>query len=499
MSSSMSSASPAPDFRGRFIRTEPPEGPTLALARILAAIDFPALGPDIQARTIEAVHDALACAVGGARTDVAVLYRAALGTDGPAQGGATVIGSGAVRATTPALAAWHNAAAINAMDYDDTARVSGHPGASVVAAALAAAEATGAGGAAFLAGVVAGYEAAFRVALAFRPTPERYALVRGSQCFLPFGAAAAAGRVLGLDAEAMARAFGIAAAHAPVPSAGKFGFDEPQLSWHKDLVHQPAEVGVRSAFLAARGYPASRTVLEGEKGYWRMIASDRNAPEELLGAELRGVRELSFKPYPCCRWLHAAMDAAQLALKADPRPVARLAAVGLETIALVAGTFGNRRPLSMVDAEFSAPHALACLLRGVAHTEWWRAETREGAEAQALMDKVSVREDAALSAAFLAGGRNVNRIPARVTLSWDDGSRQSVLVDFPMGAPGRPHYGQAGDPLDEAGHMQRKRRALLALALEPSSILAFEQAVASLPAAANLRAIVEPLAAFARC
>jgi 2-methylcitrate dehydratase PrpD len=468
--------------------TTAPDGATLELARILSGVSFAALPLALRARTLEAVHDALACAVGGARTDLALTHRAALGLQGD---GATVIGAGRA---APGNAAWLNAVAINAMDYDDTARVSGHPGATVVAAALAAAEMTKADGATFLSGLVAGYEAAFRVALACRPSPERYAEVHGSQCFLPFGAAAAAGRILSLDAEQMARALGLAGAMAPVPAAGKFGFDEPQLSWLKDNVHQPAETGLRAALLAREGMPASRTLLTGPKGWWRMIASDRFEESDLLGTELLGVAELAFKPWPCCRWLHAAMDAACLAYDAAARMPELPVAIRLDTVAMVAAVFGNRRPATMVDAQFSAPHALATLLRRVPATRWWQRETREDTEAQGLMDSVTLATDPVLDAAFLAGGRNVNRLPARVTLRFADGAEHAALVDYPMGAPGRPQRGQPDDPLDEAGHMAAKRRDLLALALDRPGIAAFEAVLAALPGAADVASLVRPLA-----
>ena len=468
--------------------TAAPQGATLELARILASIRYADQPAPIRARVLEAVHDALACAIGGARSDLGRIWRFLPGMAGD---GATVLGTG-MRAA-PATAALLNAVAINALDWDDTARVSGHPGAAVIAAALAAAEATSANGAVFLSGVLAGYEAAFRVALACRPSPERYALVHGSQCFLPFGAAAAAGRVLRLDTEQMARALGIAAAMAPVPAAGKFGFDEPQLSWMKDNVHQPAEAGLRAAFLAAAGYPASRTVLTGEKGYWRMISSDSFVEKELLGTPLRGVAELAFKPWPCCRWLHAAVDAVSLARQSSQPPIESLREVRLETIGMVVTVFGNRRPATMVDAQFSAPHALAARLRDIPLTEWWRAEGRDSAEAHALMDKVVLVPDAALDSAFAAGGRNVNRLPARVTLTWQDGSARSVMVDFPMGTPGRPEFGRVDDKLDEAGHMARKRKALLGLVLDASEITQFETRLADLPRAADIASLIKPL------
>jgi 2-methylcitrate dehydratase PrpD len=63
---------------------------------------------------------------------------------------------------------------------------------------------------------------------------------------------------------------------------------------------------VRAARLAARGFRATRTILDGERGLWRMMGSDRGDAGRMvrgLGAEW-DVLGLSLKPYPCCRWIH---------------------------------------------------------------------------------------------------------------------------------------------------------------------------------------------------
>src|SRR5206468_1452885 len=89
------------------------------------------------------------------------------------------------------------------------------------------------------------------------------------------GAAAAAARLLGLGYEEMLCAFGLAGAFAPLPHEAKFGWNEDQLSWVKDNVAWPAEGGVRAALLAASGFRATRTILDGDRGLWRMLGSDR--------------------------------------------------------------------------------------------------------------------------------------------------------------------------------------------------------------------------------
>ena len=106
---------------------------------------------------------------------------------------------------TPPGAAFLNGALAHSLDFDDThAAGSLHPGAPVIPAALAAGEMVGASGADVLAAIVAGYEVTCRVALAL-PAGAHYD--RGfhpSATCGAFGAAAAAGRVFGLDAAGIA-------------------------------------------------------------------------------------------------------------------------------------------------------------------------------------------------------------------------------------------------------------------------------------------------------
>jgi 2-methylcitrate dehydratase PrpD len=205
----------------------------------------------------------------------------------------------------PGPAAFANAMAANALDYDDTG-ATGHPGATLIPAALALAEAGGRSGAELLAAVVAGYEVGARTLAGVQPSWERRVEVYGSGTVQTFGAAAAAARLLRLDAETTLSAFGLAGAFAPLPHEAKFGWDEDRLSWIKDNVAWPAEGGVRAARLAARGFRATRTILDGERGLWRMMGSDRGDAGRMvrgLGAEW-DVLGLSLKPYPCCRWIH---------------------------------------------------------------------------------------------------------------------------------------------------------------------------------------------------
>ena len=183
-------------------------GVTATLSAFTADIRLDALPPEVVNRARFLVLDLVGNIV-RARHDAesTASFLAATRAMGMAAGNAGVFGDAA--RYTPAGAAFLNGALAHSLDFDDThAAGSLHPGAPVIPAALAAGEMVGASGADVLAAIIAGYEITCRVALAL-PAGEHYD--RGyhptATCGA-FGAAAAAARVFGLDADGVAGALG---------------------------------------------------------------------------------------------------------------------------------------------------------------------------------------------------------------------------------------------------------------------------------------------------
>lgn len=408
---------------------------TASLATLAAELCWEEVPDDIRTITKRALTDALACGVAGSATPLAATSRQALGVPAPVEASLLGLGVG----TTALMAAHHNAVAINALDYDDQAPFGGHPGAAIVAATLAAAERIGSTGRAVLEAVLAGYEVAMRVQAAVRPSEEQYRKVHGNGTPLAFGAAAAAARLLRLDALGIRRAFGIAGSLSPVPHAGKFGWDEATLPWVKDNVAWPAEAGLRAAFLAAAGMPAATSILDGDTGFWRMAASDRCDWTTLEDRTTFHVRSLAFKTYPCCRWLHTMLDALRELVVDRAIPAVAVRNVEVATTEHVAGLFGRSALSSMVDGQFSAPYVAACLIEGIPKAAWWRVqENMEGAHFRDVVSAVRLKADPALTERHTQLGRESNRVPTRVTLTLSDGSRHQRRCDHASGSPDIP-------------------------------------------------------------
>src|SRR5262249_28625643 len=249
-------------------------------------------------------------------------------------------------------------------------------GAAVFPAALAAAQLAGASGQALLRAAVGGYEVAARLAMALQPA-EHYA--RG---FHPtgtcgaFGAAAASGMLFGLDADGLCRALGIAGSQA----SGSMEFLADG-AWTKRL-HPgwSASAGLHAAALAAGGFRAPATILEGRFGFLHAY-SGAALTASLAPSGAFEIMRTGVKPHACCRYLQAPIDAA-LALRAahgiEPESVERV------DVGLVAAAFPivcepalqKRRPRSVVDEQFSLPFGIAvALARGAASPTEFVRET----------------------------------------------------------------------------------------------------------------------------
>jgi 2-methylcitrate dehydratase PrpD len=262
-------------------------------------------------------------------------------------------------------AALLNASMGHALDFDDTLDTGGsiHPGVSVLGAVLAVCDSLeGVTGRDVLLAVALGLDVSCRIALAST-------LDRGwhrTAAIGVFGATAAAGKLLGLTPEQMLAAFGIAYSHA----AGNRQCILDGALTKRMQAGQAASAGVFSALLAQTGFTGAQNIFNGRFGFFELYQPNGYDASVLLrdlGTALRG-EELSYKPYPCGRPLHAAIDAA-LAARARldiERPD------DIEAVTIEADPAGHsdqfdrgptkRRPTQVVEAQFAQPFLVATAL-----------------------------------------------------------------------------------------------------------------------------------------
>lgn len=374
---------------------------TRDLAGFCAGLKAPALPEAVRTRTRFLVLDLagnILRALREAESTPALLAAArALGLEG---GTATVLGDGA--RWTPAGAALVNGALAHSLDFDDThAAGSLHPGAPVIPAAFAAAEMTGASGADLIAAIVAGYEVTCRVALAL-PAGAHY-----DRGFHPtatcgaFGAAAAAGRIFGLDAKGIENAFGIALSQ----SAGSLQFLKNGAWTKRFQVGWSAMAGLAAATLAREGFLGAAEALEGKHGFMHAYApspTPSRATEQL--GTVWELMNTAVKPYPSCRYGHAAIDAA-IALRAElglkPEEIER-ATIGLPAKGmLLVGAPAEKKanPQNVVDGQFSGPFVVGTAL-ATGGMGWDSYALLQDATVRALLPKIACEQDAEIEAEF---------------------------------------------------------------------------------------------------
>ena len=404
------------ESRGNAEKEENAMGLTADFSRFTAAIKLDALAPEIVTRSRLLVLDLVGNII-RARHDAESTppLLAACRALGLAAGNAGVFGDSA--RYTPAGAALLNGALGHSLDFDDThAAGSLHPGAPVIPAALAAAEMAGASGAETLAAIIAGYEVTCRIALAL-PAGAHY-----DRGFHPtatcgaFGAAAAAARVFGLNAEEIASALGIALSQC----AGSLQF-LANGAWTKRFqVGWAAMAGLSAATLAREGFKGAAEALEGKHGFLAAYAPDPDPARALvgLGAEFELMRT-AVKPYPSCRYGHAGIDAALLLREKHGFKPAEIEAVTLGLpragMLLIGAPLAKKRaPENVVDGQFSGPFVIACAL-AKGEMGWESYRHLDDPEIRALMQRVTPAEDPAIEAEFprFMAGRVALRVGGR--------------------------------------------------------------------------------------
>jgi 2-methylcitrate dehydratase PrpD len=308
----------------------------------------------------------------------------------------------------PPAATLVNSAMAHALEYDDLhCELPIHSGVVVVPAVLAVAETRPeASGAEAAAALVAGTEVMCRLARATR-SYRGHAGFRGwnpTAVVAGFGAAAAAGRMLGLDAAGIARALGLSYAQASgnqqcIEDGGLVKRMQPGLV---------AEAGVRAAWLAQAGVSGAVNALEGKNGFFAVYEGGDFDPEALTAGlgESFEIERLGFKRYPICGMAHPAVDALR-DLQAEhgfaEADVASLEVHGSKFVVDMVGRPYRPGDTPDVDAQFSLPYCLATVLRtGSVRLADLRPEHTLDPGRQALADRIPVMLDERLHGKWTA-------------------------------------------------------------------------------------------------
>ena len=207
---------------------------------------------------------------------------------------------------SPSAAALLNGTLAHSLDFDDThAEASLHSSAPILSAALAAAQMNKSSGQELITACVVGYEVQIRLGLAGGSSAHYKKGFHPSATCGIFGAAAAAGYLLGLTKEQYISAFGIALSQ----SAGSMQFLTDGAWTKRSHVGQAAQNGLSCAIMAGEGFKGPSEAFEGQWGYLHSYASGGDVKKAMNGlGEKFETLNLGVKPYPSCRYSHAAID-----------------------------------------------------------------------------------------------------------------------------------------------------------------------------------------------
>lgn len=444
-------------------------GVTRLLARFVVASKWSDIPEAARKEAARSIVNWVGCALGGARHQTVECALSALSElSGPRA--ATVLGR---KERLDILhASLLNGISSHVLDFDDThLETIIHPAGPVMPVLLALAERQTMSGADFLHAFILGVEAECRIGMAVYPWHyDRGYHITGSAGV--FGAAAAAGKILGLDEAQMTWALGIAATQ----SAGlREMFGTMCKAFHPG---RAAQNGLTAALLAAKNFTSSEESLEAPRGFAHVLSEKHDFSKLTQGlGETFQVTRNTYKPFPCGIVIHPTIDACiQLRNEHSPR-ASDIARVELRVHPLVLELTGKKTPMTGLEGKFSVYHSAAvALLRGVVGQREYSDDVVRDPEVVALRDRVTavadpgVREEEVYARVVLASGRALEKHVEHVV-----GSLANPLSNADLDTKFR---GQAEGILSE-----REVRELLSLCWSVASLPnAAAIATASVPA-----------------
>src|SRR5688572_15308468 len=361
-------------------------------------------------RAVVAVLDTVGVILAGAGEDASRIVQGIVAAEGT--GVCQVFGASA--SSSAPNAALANGTAAHALDYDDMCFVSlAHPSAPLVPAAFAAAEVARASGAALLDAYVVGFEIEGRLGALMNP--QHYQ--RGWHCTSTLGtigAAAAACRLLGLDAIATGHALAIAASEA---SGLKENFGTMVKPLHAGLA---ARNGVLAALLARDGMTASALAIEGPQGLLRAMDSQATEAGETI-ADLGSRWEIldtgiTVKLYPSCAGTHPSLDIILDMRRQHGFTAADVERIDIEVDSITPTVLMYDRPSTDLEAKFSMPFcAAAAVVDGHVGLETFEATYLTHPDITSVMERVFMT----VVKALVAGAPALTQ--ARVSIRLRDG------------------------------------------------------------------------------
>jgi len=407
------------------------------IAQYAANLKYEDLPSQIREVAKRSILDTIGVTIAGSTADVGHKELIDLIRDGGGKEESTILGFGS---QVPAwMAALANGALSRALDYDDVLDEGYlHTSSTVIPSVIAIAERLGnTNGKELITAVTVGNEINCRMALSIcqRPKGWKFDWLLSLVCGI-FGATAAAGSLLNLDAGKIQEALGIALFAAAGSLQCCFDVGSQLRGINSGF---PARSAVFSALMAEKGIKGAGDTLEGKKGLYNLYF-EGEYNRDLLVTDL-GERyeyaKMSFKPWPSCRVSHPYIDATIKIMRDHD-----IASSDIKQITLLVGDFAQtlcdplderREPKTPSYARFSLPYTVAvAATRGKVMIKDYVPEELKNPDTLAFAQKVVPKLDARFSTS--------ERIaPAMVEIELQNGNSYSERIDI--------FYGNARNPI----------------------------------------------------
>jgi 2-methylcitrate dehydratase PrpD len=328
-------------------------------------------------------------------------------------------------------AAFVNGALAHIHELDDGHRFAmGHPSATVIPAALAVGEKNDATGKELITAIVVGYEVFVRIACSINPSHLQRGFHTTGTCGT-FGAAAASGKILGLNMNELANALGIAG----IQAAGLMEVTQGESVVKPLQPGRAAQSGVLAALFAQNGITAPDTILEGENGFCRATSDSYNLQTIVrnLGKDYEIMR-VYFKFHASCRHTHPSIDATLKLVNEYNTAPEEIKEIRVKTYSTAYNLCGKEfEPKTVSTAKFSLPYCIsAAILQRNVGPEVFTVEKIKDQNVLNLAKKVKVEVDPEIdkSAPKERG--------AKVEIIRINGEKHECFIKNPLGEPEVP-------------------------------------------------------------
>lgn len=254
-------------------------------------------------------------------------------------------------------AAFANGTLAHGFELDDVNLPSvSHPGAVVISTALALGQEKEINGKRLIEAIVSGYEAMERIGKVLGEAHVDYGH-HPTGTHGVFGGAAAASRILGLDGNKTANAFGLAGSMA----SGVMQFSISGTMVKRMHAGKAAQQGILSAKLAEKGFTGPTDILEGALGYCIVYrgeqlkdALDFDLINKDFGKDY-AIMRTAVKPSPACGCLHSVIECMEKICRMkgfDPNDIEEIIVKGHKNLVTLHNDY---RPQSILAAQYSLP------------------------------------------------------------------------------------------------------------------------------------------------